>query len=168
MNAAEDSRATTRNMNANMHKPRLARLDWLHTDTPIYFLTACTYERRKLLANAGVHGVFVQYAQAAVDHKVWVGRYVLMPDHIHLFAAFTPNSPSVSEWMKGLKAVVSRHLKSCEVEGPYWQERFFDHVLRSEESHAEKWLYVRENPVRAGLVKIWSDWPYQGEIQRLG
>ena len=47
---------------------------------------------------------------------------------------------------------------------PIWQRRFFDHVLRSDESYAEKWNYVRENPVRAGLVKSADDWPYAGEI----
>jgi len=39
-----------------------------------------------------------------------------------------------------------------------------DHVLRSNESYSQKWNYVRENPVRAGLVKSAEDWPYQGEI----
>ena len=34
-------------------------------------------------------------------------------------------------------------------------------LLRSDESLHEKWLYVRENPVRAGLVKRCKDWPYQ-------
>jgi len=46
----------------------------------------------------------------------------------------------------------------------FWQPGFFDHVLRSDESYAEKWNYVRDNPVRAGLVKAADDWPYQGEI----
>jgi hypothetical protein len=36
--------------------------------------------------------------------------------------------------------------------------------LRPAENYAEKWNYVRENPVRAGLVKNANDWPYQGEI----
>jgi REP element-mobilizing transposase RayT len=45
-----------------------------------------------------------------------------------------------------------------------WQRRFFDHVLRNEESYAQKWEYVRENPVRAGLVANADDWPYAGEI----
>jgi putative transposase len=45
-----------------------------------------------------------------------------------------------------------------------WQEGFFDHVLRSNESYAQKWEYVRENPVHAGLVNRSEDWPYQGEI----
>ena len=45
-----------------------------------------------------------------------------------------------------------------------WQPGFFDHVLRSTEGYSEKWNYVRENPVRAGLVDHATNWPYQGEI----
>ena len=131
---------------------------------PVYFLTACTDSRRPLLANEGVHEVFVRYTREAGNHGVLAGRYVPMPDHVHLFAAFRPASPVLSEWMKGLKAVVARHLKGRKVSAPYWQERFFDHVIRSAESCGEKWLYARDNPVRAGLVTQWSDWPYQGEI----
>src|SRR5204863_7160709 len=47
---------------------------------------------------------------------------------------------------------------------PFWQRGFFDHLIRNTESYAQKWDYVRENPVRAGLVKVAEDWPYQGEI----
>jgi len=45
-----------------------------------------------------------------------------------------------------------------------WQPGFFDHLLRHDESYAEKWLYVRDNPVREHLVAKWDDWPYHGEI----
>jgi hypothetical protein len=34
-------------------------------------------------------------------------------------------------------------------------------LLRSDESAEQKWQYMRENPVRAGLVQEWSDWPYR-------
>ena len=50
---------------------------------------------------------------------------------------------------------------------PRWQKGFFDHVIRSEESYAQKWVYVRDNPVRAGLVRSAEDWPYAGEIAQL-
>jgi hypothetical protein len=40
----------------------------------------------------------------------------------------------------------------------------FDHLLRSAESYAEKSHYVRKNPVRAGLVIRWEDWPFRGEV----
>ncbi len=52
--------------------------------------------------------------------------------------------------------------------GPFWQKGFFDHILRSAESYDQKWDYVRQNPVRAGLVREAQDWPYQGEVFRLG
>jgi hypothetical protein len=45
--------------------------------------------------------------------------------------------------------------------------RFFDHLIRHSESYAEKWEYVRQNPVRARLVKDPDEWPWQGEIVRL-
>jgi hypothetical protein len=48
-----------------------------------------------------------------------------------------------------------------------WQPGFFDHVLRSDESYSQKWNYVRENPLRAGLARTADDWPFQGEICRI-
>jgi hypothetical protein len=37
-------------------------------------------------------------------------------------------------------------------------------LIRNTESYAQKWDYVRENPIRAGLVSPTEDWPFQGEI----
>jgi hypothetical protein len=37
----------------------------------------------------------------------------------------------------------------------------------SEESYAAKWHYVRQNPIRAGLVTNPGDWLYAGEIVRI-
>ena len=48
---------------------------------------------------------------------------------------------------------------------PIWQRGFFDHLLRSEESYAQKWDYVRGNPVRAQLVEKVEDWPVRGRIR---
>ena len=50
---------------------------------------------------------------------------------------------------------------------PIWQAEFFDHVLRSQESYDQKWRYVRDNPVRAGLVVDADDWPWAGELEPL-
>jgi REP element-mobilizing transposase RayT len=98
---------------------------------------------------------------------VAVGRYVLMPDHVHLFVAFPPTGITLSEWMQSLKSVLGKTLLRIGFQKPHWQEGFFDHVLRNSESYAEKWEYVRMNPVRAGLCKEPEEWPYQGEIINL-
>lgn len=87
----------------------------------------------------------------------WPGRYVLMPDHLHLLVMQTPEAVSLGAWIKVLKAFVAN--------GEFrWQDSFFDHLLRSDESESEKWEYIRQNPVRAGLVTDAEDWPFAGEI----
>jgi putative transposase len=150
-----------------MFKPRLHRLQWIYRDCPVYFVTACTAERRVLLTDKGIHEAFLAFAREAAGRRIRVGRYVLMPDHIHLFVAFARHSSTLSAWIKALKGTISQELRSQGLPGPFWQRGFFDHVMRSAESYEEKWTYVRENPVRAGLVKQSADWPFQGEIHRL-
>jgi REP-associated tyrosine transposase len=92
---------------------------------------------------------------------------VLVPDHIHLFAAFRPGTTTLSAWMKSLKNSLSKVLRAMGKPSSHWQDGFFDHILRSSESYEQKWLYVRDNPVRAGLVTRAELWPYQGEIRPL-
>lgn len=101
-------------------------------------------------------------------HGWRVGRYVLMTDHVHFFCApleaCRPLSLLVGKWKEWTAKRAARELNLAV---PLWQEEFFDHVLRSQESYEQKWIYVRDNPVRAGLVSNANNWPYQGELQEL-
>ena len=150
-----------------MSPHRLRRLPQIFDPHSIFFITACTDKRRTLLANASVHQAFTEFCEAAQARGIGVGRYILMPDHLHLFASFGANAPGVPMWMKSLKNGMSKTLRGLGVEGPHWQKGFFDHVLRSRESYAQKWTYVAANPVRKGLVTRTEDWPFQGEIVAL-
>ncbi|MFZ1220005.1 MAG: transposase, partial [Chthoniobacterales bacterium] len=141
--------------------PRLTRIFDTY-DCPLYFVTASTLDRRPFPLLPNAHKAFVEYARRAETLHIAVGRYVLMPDHMHLFVCGRREFV-LSEWIKGLKRCVSSALRSDG--SPFrWQPGFFDHLLRNDESYAQKWNYVRENPVRAGLVKRAEDWPYAGEI----
>jgi hypothetical protein len=44
--------------------------------------------------------------------------------------------------------------------GAPWQDGFFDHRLRSRQEADECWRYIRQNPVRAGLVTTEDEWPW--------
>ena len=92
-----------------------------------------------------------------------MGRYVIMPDHVHLFVRGSQVF-RLGPWVGLLKQALAKATRLSRAEAQVWEEGFFDHVLRSNESYSQKWNYVRENPVRAGLVKAVEDWPYQGEI----
>jgi REP element-mobilizing transposase RayT len=85
-----------------------------------------------------------------------------MPDHLHLFVR-GDHEFGLSEWMKGLKRAITNAFPFGPAR-PNWQPGFFDHLLRNDESYGEKWNYVRDNPVRAGLANAADDWSYAGEI----
>lgn len=139
-----------------MIKGKPPRLTFVYPFSPVYFLTCCTLHRQSLLANDAVHESFRRYCKDAEKFNVAVGRYVLMPDHLHLFVSGGPEFV-LGVWVRGLKrAMLSKRGN--------WQPGFFDHVLRSGESYSQKWNYVLENPIRAKLVNESVEWPFQGEI----
>ena len=87
-----------------------------------------------------------------------------MPYHFHLFVSMDDQRIMLSAGMKSLKNMASKALRLNGIPPPHWQKTFFDHLVRSSESYSEKWSYVRENPVRAGLVSKNEDWAFMGEI----
>jgi len=141
-------------------KRRPQRLQIIFSTDPVYFVTFCTRNRQVIPDLPKAQTALEIYAQRGItDFGTALGRYVIMPDHIHLFACGDVELV-LSNWVAGLKRAISQALA---VSGEFWQPTFFDHVLRSEESYSEKWEYVCQNPVRAGLVKESDDWPYHGE-----
>ena len=140
-------------------------------DAPIYFITTSTASRRPILANEIAATILRDEFEMAAERHGWlVGRFVIMPDRIHFFCAMGGRSEpkSLSRFMDGFKQwSAKRIIKATGVAAPVWRAEFFDHVLRSHESYADKWRYVLENPVRAGLVTRAGDWPYAGEIAPL-
>ena len=131
----------------------------------IIYLTICVSRRRPLLANENAMRLILDAWQAA---KFWiVGRFVIMPDHIHLFCAPNTFPPtSLKKWISFWRNEVTRAWPSRE-QLPVWQREFWDRQLRRGESYAEKWDYVVNNPVRHGYVPRAEDWPYQGELNVL-
>jgi putative transposase len=176
----------TRAMNKPGRPPRLPTV-FQKYDAPVYFVTICAAQRKTLFAHDVVHAAFRDFAECGQrEHRTAVGRYVLMPDHIHLFVCGESDF-DLGLWVCGLKRIVGKAVPAA-VPGPatavpggaaavpaaesgkapetsaIWQRGFSDHLLRNAESYAQKWEYVRQNPVRAGLVARPEDWPYQGEI----
>jgi REP-associated tyrosine transposase len=146
------------------HPRRPPRLELFANLEPFYFVTFNTYKRTRLLARSEVHDAFREFCLRAQDQNITVGRYVIMPDHVHLFVFISEHDTTLAKWMQALRSVLGKRLLLLGFNKPHWQEGFFDHLLRSSESYSEKWEYVRMNPVRAGLSKSPEEWPFQGEI----
>jgi putative transposase len=142
---------------------------WLSLDQPVvYFVTWCVQDRRPVLANAEVLTAF----QSAVGRLAcWrLIAAVLMPDHVHALACPLEREETVSDFSRLVKRWMRQELMKATARGPRalqsadlqweWQRGCFDRLLRSDESAQQKWEYVRENPVRAGLVRDWQAWSY--------
>lgn len=135
----------------------------VYSSTPtIVFVTACTRNRMPWLAAKEVQNLLVQ---AWTGAEAWlVGDYLLMPDHVHFFAAPRNITVPFEKWQTYWKSRFTR----SHVHGEWrWQPHAFHHRLRDGESYEAKWRYVRENPVRAGLVKEPDEWPFQGRLNAL-
>jgi REP element-mobilizing transposase RayT len=132
----------------------------------LYFFTVCTETRRPLLDSEISFRILSDIWRQAGERNGWVvGRFLLMPDHVHFFARSTTDALSRGAWHKLWKSLSARKIREMmSIDPPVWQADTFDHILRSDDSYSRKWDYVRENPVRAGLVAHTDLWPWQGEI----
>ena len=120
-----------------------------------YFVTICTKERktRPLMKDSLPVGLI-----ASVAHLHQIGRwyahlFLIMPDHIHGLIS-TPATVSMSVQVSSWKGFMAKK------PGVIWQERFFDHRIRHDESLDEKARYIRMNPIRRGLVTSPEQWPH--------
>ena len=140
--------------------PRLGRVQDIGS-VPLWFVTFNTNGRKRWLACEPVHQALIMFGKRAIlEHDIAVGRYVIMPDHLHLFVAGF--NFELGRWVGLLKQALAK--AGAPKGARAWQEGFFDHLLRCDESYWQKWEYVRSNPVRENLVKTWDAWPWQGEL----
>ena len=129
---------------------------------PIVFLTVCTKNRQMWLDSESVHQLLRVTWQNA---DAWlVGRYVIMPDHLHVFVAPGRIELTLGNWVRYWK---SQFTKVHQTGSHRWQSDYWDTRIRTWQGYDEKWDYVRFNPVRHGLVAEENDWPYQGELNEL-
>ena len=130
----------------------------------IIFVTVCSAKRQKILATHEAHNAILDSWKKAT--RWLVGRYVILPDHIHFFCAPNDIHPSsLGRWISYWKFLATRNLGAKG--GTVWQRDHWDRQLRRGERYTEKWEYVRSNPVRHGLVSNAEDWPYQGILNEL-
>ena len=135
-----------------------------HNHPIIISVTVVTKARRPILANPRAHELLREVWAEAADWSV--GRYVIMPDHVHFFCAPGEQDGTLERWMTYWKSRLSKSWPERD-QVPVFQTQHWDRQLRREESYDEKWTYMRANPVRAGLATHPDDWPHQGEIHIL-
>jgi putative transposase len=127
----------------------------------LIFLNVCTANSEPWLADPHVHETLVEVWRFATHWEV--GPYILMPDHLHLFARPGFGSATFDRWVQYWKSMFARTIHNPDLR---WQSGGFHHRIRSWEGAEEKRRYMMMNPVRASLVATPEEWRFRGEIFR--
>ena len=126
-----------------------------------YFVTSCAHMHRNLFQRRETAELMVatilRYRDAG---EFQVHEYVVMPNHIHLLV--TPAADcSIARAMQLIKGGFSHALReSGSRVTAVWQQRYQEHRVRDLNEFANFARYIRENPVRKGLVSVAGDFPY--------
>jgi putative transposase len=82
-------------------------------------------------------------------------RFVVMPDHVHLLLT----EPTVALLAKALQAL-KLSVAMQQTKRPFWQARYYDFNVFTEDKRVEKLLYMHRNPVVRGLIADPADWAW--------
>jgi putative transposase len=127
-----------------------------------YFLTFCTFERRRLFEAAdGVEVARTHILRAARDCGFSVPTYCFMPDHVHLLVQGERTDSDCRRFISLAKQLTGFAYRQ-RFGGRLWQRYGYEHTLRSDEAALSVARYIVENPVRAGLVQDARAYPFTG------
>ncbi|MBI4670259.1 MAG: transposase [Chloroflexi bacterium] len=96
-----------------------------------------------------------------------VYTYCLMPDHLHFLVSPRVDGISALTFTDQYKGKATNTSWKFGCQGKLWQPRYFDHIVRSEESLGAISEYILDNPVRKGLVTKREDWKWSGLMNPL-
>jgi len=137
------------------------RLPHYQKDDRTLFVTFRAWSKDALAET--VRDTVFQHCLRDQGKKARIHGVVVMPDHVHLLLTplrdrdgYLYSLVAILQGIKGASAhSVNRLLRRA---GPVWQDESLDHVLRGNESFEEKLEYIRQNPVRRGLVSRPEDY----------
>jgi putative transposase len=140
----------------------------------MYFFTLVTGDREPILASdVGRCTLRSALVEAKSRWPFDITAIVLLPDHLHAIWALPRGDAEYARrwaWIKrtftakwlasgGTEAEVSRAKRKGRRRG-VWQRRYWEHVIRDENDLERHCDYIHYNPVKHGLVRCPSEWPY--------
>jgi len=139
------------------------RLPHYQKDNRPLFVTFRTLPGLKLSPEART--LILQHCLHDNRKTIHLHAAVIMPDHVHLLFTAQRDAEgwtfALPEILRAIKGSSARSINQLIGRiGPLWQDESFDHVLRGNESLRETIEYIRQNPVRKGLVDKPEDYQW--------
>jgi putative transposase len=133
--------------------------------TNTYFVTVGAWGHRSLFQSERMASLLIDtLLHYRCEQKYLLHEYVVMPNHLHLI--FTPADITLERAMQFVKGGFSyRAKKELGIQSEIWERRYVDHRIRDADDYAKHAAYIRQNPVKAGLVKLAEEYPYSSAHQ---
>ena len=123
------------------------------------FVTLVTHNRQPWLADQGAEAVLAAMRKVKAQYPLRNIAHVVLPDHLHwLFE--TDENTDFSQRVAAVKREFTWRMKEQGLSGPFWQARFYDHLIRDEADLRKHLDYIHFNPVRHGHCAKAADWPW--------
>ena len=75
--------------------------------------------------------------------------------------SYDSKDPPLDVIMHSLKSYTANEAnKILQRSGAFWETESYDHVIRNDAEYHRVKAYVLNNPVKAGLVADWREWPW--------
>ena len=129
-----------------------------------YFFTVGTYHRKSWFdCEEHVSVLREAFCRNMEKRPFRMDAVVVLPDHLHCLWQLPQGDSDFSGRWREIKKKVSRQLDSrtnARNERLVWQKRFWEHLIRDEKDWRNHMDYIHYNPVKHGLVKRPTDWPW--------
>jgi putative transposase len=139
-----------------------------------YFFTQVTCDRQPWLCDDMARVALRQAIETVCRKRPFqIDAFVLLPDHFHCLWTLPENDGDFSTRMRLVKSHVTRAIgdklnleatitasRKARRERNLWQRRFWEHRVRDEQEFAAYCDYIHINPVKHGLCKSPTDWPW--------
>ena len=134
----------------------------------LYFITLCFHNRRRHGANARTAGWLIDELRThSAACEFLVHAYCVMPDHLHAMAAGASEASNLLKFVANFKQETAAEFAG-KTRQPLWQFKFYDHILRGNDSADRVAWYIWANPVRKGLCREPKDYPFLGSFTQIG
>jgi len=130
-----------------------------HTGHGCYFVTASTFQEKQLLQSDRMRKLFLNVLlHYREQHKYLLHDFVLMPDHFHLLITPTVTLERSMQLIKGGFSFRAKRELGFLYE--IWQPSYYDRRVRDADEFFAFREYIRQNPVRKGLVAKAEEYEY--------
>lgn len=139
-----------------------------------YFFTVTTHRRQPILTDEPIRAALRESIGNARKRLPFeIVAWVLLPDHLHCIWTLPDGDADFHKRWGMIKRQASQACgrqynrpewqnasRLGRSETSLWQRRYWEHQIRDETDMAHHVEYIHWNPVKHGLVRQVSDWPY--------